>query len=266
VAYFPEGDYGPEALEPRPVAAVTLVADAGVRRDRLFDHVLRRQSNKRAYRPGTITAEEQEGLRRAFDDPAFSLAITTEPGRLGRLAEILEEAMRIETQGVNRNLETLRWFRFSDEEMNRYRDGFGLPQSGLTGFARWFAETFLVSREGSEAPDSTFSKEAVKLTRDQARGCSAIAWITSATNTRLDQVRVGRAYERVNLTATALGLAMHPMSQVLQEYPDMAALQQEFLALLEVPPGHTVQMLFRLGRAAPVTHSPRRPAEALLKT
>ncbi len=63
---------------------------------------------------------------------------------------------------------------------------------------------------------------------------------------------------RLNLTATALGVAQHPMSQVLQEYPDMAELQEQFLADLGVPEGHTVQMLFRLGMAEPVEHSARR--------
>lgn len=51
---------------------------------------------------------------------------------------------------------------------------------------------------------------------------------------------------------------MQPMSQVLQEYADMNALRGRFLAFLDVPEGHTVQMLFRLGVAEPAPHSARR--------
>jgi hypothetical protein len=69
----------------------------------------------------------------------------------------------------------------------------------------------------------------------------------------------------VNLAATSLGLAQHPMSQLLQEYSDMTDLQRELHALLGIPAGHTVQMLFRLGHAAPVVHAPRRGVEALIR-
>ena len=102
------------------------------------------------------------------------------------------------------------------------------------------------------------------LTSEQARSASAIGWIVTASNQRLDQLVTGRAYERLNLTATSLGVAMHPLSQVLQEYPDMAELHEQFLDYLEVPDGHTVQMLFRLGMAEPVEHTARRRLEDII--
>ena len=58
---------------------------------------------------------------------------------------------------------------------------------------------------------------------------------------RLDDEKMApvcRAYERLNLTATALGVAMHPMSQVLQEYSDNFDLQKRFLDYLDIPEGH----------------------------
>ena len=102
------------------------------------------------------------------------------------------------------------------------------------------------------------------LTSEQARSASALGWIVTASNQRLDQLATGRAYERLNLTATALGMAMHPLSQVLQEYPDMAELQEQFLAYLGVAEGHTMQMLFRFGTAEPVGHSARRRVEDII--
>ncbi len=98
----------------------------------------------------------------------------------------------------------------------------------------------------------------MKLTEKQSESAVAFGWLTSKTNTRLDQVKIGRIYERINLKATELGIAMHPMSQVLQEYSDMAFLQQKFKDYLRIPEDQTVQMLFRLGHATPVVHSPRR--------
>jgi hypothetical protein len=51
---------------------------------------------------------------------------------------------------------------------------------------------------------------------------------------------------------------------VLQEYPEMAGLQREFLGVIGAAPDQTVQMLFRLGYSEPVPPSPRRRLDALL--
>ena len=59
---------------------------------------------------------------------------------------------------------------------------------------------------------------------------------------------------------------MHPMSQVLQEYSDVSDLQKHFLDFLSIRDGHTVQMLFRLGVADPVEHSPRRSVKDLQRS
>jgi hypothetical protein len=80
------------------------------------------------------------------------------------------------------------------------------------------------------------------------------------------QLAVGRAYARLNLKATELGVAMHPMSQVLQEYEEMQALQRGFLRMLDIPEGDTVQMLVRLGYTKNPNPSPRRDLQDLLLT
>lgn len=47
-------------------------------------------------------------------------------------------------------------------------------------------------------------------------------WISTLANTRADQIAAGRAYVRMNLAATTRGIAVHPVSQALQESPEMA--------------------------------------------
>jgi hypothetical protein len=265
IAYFPEGEYGNTELRPKPVAAVNLVPDPAIAKDPLFGAIPARRSNKREYDEATLTAEELAGIRGAYDNSAYPLGILTAADKRAELAAIVEQGMRIEAGNPGRDLETITMFRFNDDEVEAHRDGFGLAQSGMGGFKRWVAEAFVISRKSAEADPREFSKGAIDLTRDQARSAAAFGWITSASNRRLDQVKVGRVYERVNLTATRLGLAMHPMSQVLQEYADMSELQRRLLKFLEVPEGHTAQMLFRLGRAEPTAHAPRREVSALIR-
>ena len=69
---------------------------------------------------------------------------------------------------------------------------------------------------------------------------------------------------RINLAVTALGLGVQPMSQALQEYPEMAVLYDTLHQRL-APDGATVQMLGRLGYGPQVSQSPRWPLEAKIR-
>lgn len=265
IQLFPQGMYGNDELADKPLASVRLEKAGDAPKDPLFRALLIRQSNKRVYGDAPVDAAALEALAAAFDDPAVSFASSADDAVRTRLADILTEAMWIETRNAKRDAETIAMFRFNDEERARLRDGFSIAQSGAGPLKQWIAETFFLSRQEIEADSSEFGAEAVELTGKQAHSAAAFGWITTADNTREDQVRAGRAYERINLTATSLGLAMHPLSQVLQEYADMRELQDDFLSFLEIPTGHTVQMLFRLGHAEPVEHTARRKIESLMR-
>jgi nitroreductase len=166
--------------------------------------------------------------------------------------------MAIEVRDRKRNIETARWFRLSDAELAQHRDGFGLPQSGITGMTRWFAETFMLDRKDLAEPEGSFAKKAVELSRAQARSSPAFLIQASAKNDRPVQVLAGRAFARMQLTATALGLATHPMSQALEEYEEMRPLFEKLKHMLEIPPTHTIQMFARVGYADLSFPAPRR--------
>ena len=57
---------------------------------------------------------------------------------------------------------------------------------------------------------------------------------------------------------------MQPMSQALQEYPEMAEIYKQTHDAL-APAGQTVQMLARIGYGPTVPVSPRWPLEAKLR-
>ncbi len=68
----------------------------------------------------------------------------------------------------------------------------------------------------------------------------------------------------MNLTANALGIAQHPMSQILEEYDDILPLQKKFKAYFGIAESDTLQMLFRLGRASKTPTTPRREVKAIV--
>ena len=85
--------------------------------------------------------------------------------------------------------------------------------------------------------------------------------ISARVDDRETQVRTGQALERVWLHATALGIALQPMSQAL-EIPSLRA----ELAKVTPASGWVPQQVFRLGYAmhSPQGHTPRRPVDEVL--
>jgi hypothetical protein len=84
----------------------------------------------------------------------------------------------------------------------------------------------------------------------------AFLWMVTEGNDRRTQVHAGRAYARVQLAATAHGLAMQPLQQALQEYPEQTIPYADIRRALDAPqPARTVQMWARVGFAPPVVLS-----------
>lgn len=260
VSLFPDGD---ELTQ--PVAHVSLYEDESLTPDPLADQIPHRMSNRRAYEGGTIPKADLNAITPPRSGELYAKHYD-EPKTKSAIAKLCAKAMAIEVSGRNRNEETAKWFRVSDEEAEQHRDGFGLPQAGVTGFEQWFAETFIIGRDESLVdPEGSFPQKAIEITAEQATSASAFVVLISKDNRRRDQVLAGRAYARLQLEATRRGIATHPMSQLLQEYEDMDELFAELKALLRVPKDHTIQMLVRAGYAEPVVHAPRRDVADLVR-
>jgi nitroreductase len=91
---------------------------------------------------------------------------------------------------------------------------------------------------------------------------AALLGLLSATgDSHLVHVRAGQLFERLWLTATAMGVSIHPMSQTMRR-PELRAAVGELLPSL----GWTPQHLFRVGFSSRVEehHTPRRPVEDVL--
>ncbi|MGC9492271.1 Acg family FMN-binding oxidoreductase [Vibrio genomosp. F10] len=265
--YFPQGMYSNSELLDKPVASVVLNKQSTFTPDPLFAHILTRQSNKRGYNNYQLTQTEVETLK-AFTNKRgqYPLTITHSASDKQNLEKILTEAMQIEVDDRDRSHETLAMFRFNDDEVKKYRDGFGVAQSGVTGIKKMIAENFFLSRKEIELDPTEFDRQSVVMVKDTVTSTETFGWISSAGNTRLDQVKVGQDYARLNLQTAAMGLVQHPMSQVLQEYSDMLPLQASFKETFKISKDDTVQMLFRLGKANRTPPSARRVVSQLMKS
>ena len=264
VNYFPMGEYSNTTIEALPVADIQFFEDPTIQQDPLFVHLVTRQSNKTPYQLDKLTEEQKSAILSLAVGTDYGLQMVEDEQGCSSMASYLVKAMEIEESNTNRSLETIAMFRFNDDEVKKYRDGFGLAQNGVTGIKKALVETFIVSRDQAEANPAAFGKEGVKSVKNVVANNQHYAMLSSTDNSRTTQVEIGRLYSRINLIVTSLGLAQHPMSQILQEYDDMLAIQKEFKQRFDVPESHTVQMLFRLGVAASTPPSPRRAVNDIL--
>jgi hypothetical protein len=223
-------------------------------RDPLFAAAAARRSAKQPYdaaRPvedGAIAA-----LRSALLAPATFGAETRD---ITRVRDIAWRAWMIEAEDRPAWMETVRLMRFGSAAVAAQPDGVPLWGPQMDGMIAAGQLTPAAMEPGQPGWQVGFAQY-----RAIFEGTNAFVWQVTQGNSRAEQLAAGRDWLRLNLAATALGLALQPVSQALQEFPAMAGPYREIHALLAA--GGTVQMLGRLGhplRAAPPT--PRWPAES----
>ncbi len=255
---FPGGWPDARTVAKDPVAHVDLVEDRRIGCDPLFLQVPLRHTNRRRFEKMKVPLEAAGDLTAAYDFSLVPLGFSHDDDFIRSVTDLAADAMEIELADPERVRETLQYFRFTDREARSSSDGFGHAQSGFGRMARFFIGRFILSRQRASSSPESFSRMAKKSTREQVAGAGGIGWLSTKGDHRVDQVRAGRAYQRVHLKAGALGLALQPVSQLVSDYPDMAKLRSGIHELLGVPGTHTIQMLFRLGYASPVPATPRR--------
>lgn len=256
ISGFPEGE-DLKTLDRRPVATVRFAKDAGSR-DPLFAQILQRRSNKEVYEPRDVANEALEALAAAGRLPGQTSSTTGNTPLAARLRELTWRAHVKEVTTPVANQESVDLMRIGAAEVAANPDGIQL-EGPMIEFGR---RVGIVSREALANPSSTAFKQGLALYEKMANSARAFGWIVNRNASRTDQIDAGRAYVRMNLKATELGLAVHPWSQSLQEYAEMRELHQEVHEL--IGQRETVQMLYRIGHAEKIGPTPRRGLEAHL--
>jgi len=265
VVLFPEGVFGPDKPDARPVASIRLAADATVPKDPLFAQILQRHTNRSAYDPArAVPAQAWQAMAAAAATQPlrFGHVGPDQPERLQQQRALAAEAWRIELVTPRTVMESYRLLRVGPEEVARHRDGLTLLDPKVV----WLERLGLFDRSQPPAPDDYATTSQINEFNAKLESTPGFLWLLSQDNQRPTQVNAGRAYARVQLAATAQGVVMQPLQQALQEYPEQAGPYAQIHRLLGEP-GQTVQMWARVGFAPPAGPAPRRGIEAhILRT
>lgn len=258
VTLFPEGVFAANGVDHRPVAEVRLIA--GGQADPLAHAITQRRSVKEPFDVTKIPSDGQLRALTALSTADARLAATASPNRVKRLRDLLYVGMEIETRLPRTFLESVKLMRIGAEEITRHRDGIDLGG----GMMEVLGRTGIVTREALADPTSSGFQTGLDRYRAMTEATPALIWLTTPGNRREDQIAAGRAYQRLALSVTQAGLSLHPMSQLLQEYPEMAEAQRQLMAELEVHAPERVQMLARIGYGPTPSPAPRRDPASLI--
>jgi hypothetical protein len=158
-------------------------------------------------------------------------------------------------------MESYKVLRVGAAEVDSHRDGLVV----LDPLVVLLNRVGLFDRSKAPPPNAYATTSQIKDFDKKLASTPGFLWMVSSGNSRAAQVNAGRAYARVQLAATAQGLAMQPLQQALQEYPEQSAPHAAIRQLLGAgAPDQTVQMWARVGYAPPVEPAPRRGVAAQL--
>lgn len=252
VTAFPQGEPQPR-LDARPLAHLRFVRDVAVAPDPMLAAIPRRHTSREMFSdaptPAQLAVLVRDGAQASAD-----------PKLLDQIRPISVAAMTKEITLPRTWMESVRLLRIGAGEIDATPDGLALsgPMIEATHLAG------LTTRATLADPASTAFRMGLQQQQAVCGSVPAVAWIASSGNSRADHLSAGMAYARLSLRAAAMGLSMHPLSQSLQEFPEMADLFADIHRVLDIKPPQRLQMLVRVGIGQPVLPAARYPLEAHL--
>ena len=258
---FPEG-HNDQQLDKRPVARIRFTK--GATSDPLFKQVLDRRSNKEPFDLARPVRSQDLSVIAGAVEPVSGVTAdaVASADMVAKLRDLTWRGFLKEMETDDAAMESVHLMRIGKSEIEANPDGIDMGGAMLETLNMFG----VLTRETIADRTSTAYQQGLDMYRDITGTGMAYVWLTTPSNTRLDQLNAGAAYVRANLQATAQGVDMHPLSQVLQEYVEMADLYAEMDRILKTPQGARVQMLARLGYGPEIKPSPRWHAKKKIRT
>ena len=254
MTYFPEGEPFP-TLDARPVASVRLLPEANIAQEPLFAEALARRTNRLPYDLERAVSEEALAAIRDAALPGMRAETISDASRVEDIRALTVDAWRVEWSTASTRRESIDVMRIGKKATNERPYGIAVLGAPVEALAAAGA----ISHEKFDEPGTSAYAQSLKMYEESCNTAMAYAVLATPDNTRRAQLETGRAWVRMQLAANALGVAFHPLSQALQEFPEMAEHYARAHDLLGASGGETVQMLSRLGYAKATPPSPREP-------
>lgn len=266
IKLFSEGTYDESnlvhSMDTLPVARITLTKTQK-HNNQLYNAMFLPDTNRDAYKPDKLTEVQVNSFESLSLQNGPTIKVYENKDDIARIGKFAMQAADIEA-GVTRVMdESNIIFRSNEYRKNKYRYGYSVEGQGADGFKKNIIQgivTIFPSLNTGKSASNNF----INYTRKSVDSTPAYVIIKTNGNSRLEQVESGMIYSRLVLTGHRLGLAMQPLSQALEEYPEMQV-SYKSIKQAYASEGSTIQMLLRTGQPeANVPLSMRRDVKELI--
>lgn len=237
--------YWPDPLDPESCATVVASYEGTVDTALLplFEHITRRHTSRAAFEPGPLPVSCLDQLVSAATAEHTAAHVYTDVWDRERLATLVSRADRQQMSDPSFRRELAMWLRSTGSPRRDGIHGYaeGSPLHDLARIAPLVVRTFDLG-ESQGAHDQAL-----------AAGSPAMIVLSTPTDEPSDWLNCGQALGRVALGATAAGLSVGFLDQIVE-----VGSTRNSLALM-VDDGTQPQLLLRVGHGAPALPQPRRP-------
>jgi nitroreductase len=169
------------------------------------------------------------------------------------------EANRIQTWREDAQKELAHWMRFSSKDAKKHQDGLTTASMEVDGIAGWILRNFY---DAENVLSQKFREQGLDKVKEQVSSSAGWIIIKSNDSSVENLLEAGHRMQRLFLKVRERGIAIHPMTQIMEEKP----FNEQVNAALGIT--DTVQFVLRTGYVAnyPQPVSLRRPVEMILKT
>lgn len=256
---FPEGIPN-DTLGAAPIAFLSLGERVTADPDSLFTALRDRRTCREKFEDKPVSDETLAAIGHGLTSGTTQWFSTNDTAMCADLRELCQRGWQVEMDTPRTHAESVALTRIGRDEIAANPDGISLSGpaiSILSGLG-------VLTRGKMSDPNSRAFRETHDFYAGLIDSARSFGWLTTQDNHRASQLAAGRDWLRVHLSATQAGVALQPLSQVLQEFPEMAASYTATHEALSVASPARIQGLFRLGYAKTAKPSPRWPLRTRL--
>jgi hypothetical protein len=221
------------------------------RRSPLLEAIFRRQCTRADYDGRPLPTEAMHRLASTVAEDGIELRLLTERAQIEAVLEYVTAGNSAQMRDPAFVSELKHWIRFNGEQALESGDGLFTRSSGNPESPSWLGAAMLGLFFNEKSENAKYVS--------QIRSSAGVAILTGARSDPASWINVGRAYERLALTMTMLGIRNAFVNQPVE----VPAVRGQFAGWLGAPTRRP-DLVFRFGTGPLLPYSLRRPVDHVI--
>jgi hypothetical protein len=177
-----------------------------------ISRITSRRTVKKGYLPTSLSTDHAKILSAVW--PGHIHYFNRDSKHVKCLSEWAADSFRYQTSRDDAQRELANCIRFSRSDALKYRYGLTTESMEISGVAGWYVRNFMSTED---VMGQTFRNQGIELNANLAKEGAGWIIITSEGRAVAELIEAGRRFERMALMVREMGIAIHPMTQILEE-------------------------------------------------